>query len=66
MYNISNSLVAWGRGQVETLDSLFGYTVQTSKGKPTNSEFIAARAFKSTIPYWWPSTNEDMVFFNDI
>ncbi|MDK2801084.1 MAG: two-component system, response regulator, stage 0 sporulation protein, partial [Clostridiales bacterium] len=41
MYNISNSLVAWGRGQVETLDSLFGYTVQTSKGKPTNSEFIA-------------------------
>ncbi|MDK2799929.1 MAG: two-component system, response regulator, stage 0 sporulation protein, partial [Clostridiales bacterium] len=33
--------VAWGRGQVETLDSLFGYTVQTSKGKPTNSEFIA-------------------------
>lgn len=38
--------VAWGRGQVETLDSLFGYTVQTSKGKPTNSEFIAMIADK--------------------
>lgn len=38
--------VAWGRGQVETLDNLFGYTVQTSKGKPTNSEFIAMIADK--------------------
>ncbi|MDK2933103.1 MAG: two-component system, response regulator, stage 0 sporulation protein [Clostridiales bacterium] len=38
--------VAWGRGQVETVDSLFGYTVQTSKGKPTNSEFIAMIADK--------------------
>lgn len=33
--------VAWGRGQVETLNSLFGYTIQNNKGKPTNSEFIA-------------------------
>ena len=38
--------VAWDRGEVETLDKLFGYTVQTSKGKPTNSEFIAMIADK--------------------
>lgn len=33
--------VAWGRGQVEVINKLFGYTVHTEKGKPTNSEFIA-------------------------
>lgn len=33
--------VAWDRGDVDTLNSFFGYTVQTDKGKPTNSEFIA-------------------------
>lgn len=33
--------VAWSRGNMDTLDSLFGYTVDVSKGKPTNSEFIA-------------------------
>ncbi len=33
--------VAWDRGDVDTLNSYFGYTVQTSRGKPTNSEFIA-------------------------
>lgn len=33
--------VAWDRGDVETLNSYFGYTVQSSRGKPTNSEFIA-------------------------
>ena len=33
--------VAWSRGKMETLDALFGYTVNTGKGKPTNSEFIA-------------------------
>ena len=33
--------VAWDRGDVDTLTSFFGYTVQTDKGKPTNSEFIA-------------------------
>lgn len=33
--------VAWDRGDVETLQKYFGYTVSTSKGKPTNSEFIA-------------------------
>ena len=33
--------VAWDRGDVETLNSYFGYTVQNNRGKPTNSEFIA-------------------------
>lgn len=33
--------VAWDRGDLETLQKYFGYTVSTSKGKPTNSEFIA-------------------------
>ena len=33
--------VAWSRGKMETLDGLFGYTINTGKGKPTNSEFIA-------------------------
>ena len=33
--------VAWDRGDIETLQSFFGYTVSNLKGKPTNSEFIA-------------------------
>jgi two-component system response regulator (stage 0 sporulation protein A) len=33
--------VAWDRGDIETLNSYFGYTIQNNRGKPTNSEFIA-------------------------
>lgn len=33
--------VAWDRGDTEVLNSFFGYTIANSKGKPTNSEFIA-------------------------
>ncbi len=33
--------VAWTRGEAETINKIFGYTVQSNKGKPTNSEFIA-------------------------
>ncbi|MBR4153908.1 MAG: sporulation initiation factor Spo0A C-terminal domain-containing protein, partial [Paludibacteraceae bacterium] len=33
--------VAWVRGKPETMNNVFGYTVHTGKGKPTNSEFIA-------------------------
>lgn len=33
--------VAFSRGKMETLDAMFGYTISTGKGKPTNSEFIA-------------------------
>jgi two-component system response regulator (stage 0 sporulation protein A) len=38
--------VAWSRGQIDTIDSLFGYTINIGKGKPTNSEFIAMVADK--------------------
>ena len=33
--------VAWDRGDVDVLSSYFGYTIQSERGKPTNSEFIA-------------------------
>ncbi len=36
--------VAWDRGEKETIDELFGYTVSNRRGKPTNSEFIALLA----------------------
>lgn len=38
--------LAWNRGKLETLNNLFGYTIQNDKGKPTNSEFIAIIADK--------------------
>lgn len=38
--------VAWSRGKVDTINSLFGYTIHNDKGKPTNSEFIAMVADK--------------------
>ncbi len=43
--------VAWSRGRMETLDTLFGYTINTGKGKPTNSEFIALIADKIRLKY---------------
>ena len=33
--------VAWDRGDIETLQKYFGYTVNSAQGKPTTSEFIA-------------------------
>jgi two-component system response regulator (stage 0 sporulation protein A) len=33
--------VAWDRGDIDTLNAYFGYTIQNERGKPTNSEFIA-------------------------
>ena len=38
--------VAWDRGDIDTLNSYFGFTVQNDRGKPTNSEFIAMIADK--------------------
>ncbi|MBM7614017.1 two-component system response regulator (stage 0 sporulation protein A) [Alkaliphilus hydrothermalis] len=38
--------VAWSRGKVDTINTLFGYTINNDKGKPTNSEFIAMVADK--------------------
>jgi len=41
--------VAWDRGDVETLQKFFGYTVSGIKGKPTNSEFIAMIADRLSL-----------------
>ena len=38
--------VAWDRGDLDTLQRFFGYTLSKTKGKPTNSEFIALVADK--------------------
>ena len=43
--------VAWDRGDIDTLNSYFGYTVQNSRGKPTNSEFIAMIADNLRLKY---------------
>ena len=43
--------IAWDRGDIETLNSYFGYTVNTGKGKPTNSEFIALITDKITLKF---------------
>lgn len=43
--------VAWDRGDVDTLNSYFGYTVQNTRGKPTNSEFIAMIADNLRLKY---------------
>ncbi|QNM05951.1 sporulation transcription factor Spo0A [Qiania dongpingensis] len=43
--------VAWNRGKMDTIDSLFGYTINTGKGKPTNSEFVALIADKIRLEY---------------
>ena len=41
--------VAWDRGDLDTLQKFFGYTVSNTKGKPTNSEFIALIADKLSL-----------------
>ena len=41
--------VAWDRGDLETLQKYFGYTVNSAKGKPTNSEFIAMIADRLSL-----------------
>jgi two-component system response regulator (stage 0 sporulation protein A) len=43
--------VAWNRGNTDTLNDLFGYTISNGKGKPTNSEFIALIADKIRLEY---------------
>lgn len=43
--------VAWSRGKMDTIHELFGYTVSTGKGKPTNSEFIALIVDKIRLDY---------------
>ncbi|MCD8018914.1 MAG: sporulation transcription factor Spo0A [Clostridiales bacterium] len=43
--------VAWNRGKMDTIHELFGYTIQSGKGKPTNSEFIALISDKIRLEY---------------
>src|SRR5690625_4664741 len=43
--------VAWNRGNIDSITDLFGYTVNVSKSKPTNSEFIAMVADKLRLQY---------------
>ena len=43
--------IAWDRGDIEVLNSFFGYTISTGKGKPTNSEFIALITDKICLKY---------------
>lgn len=43
--------IAWDRGDLEVINSLFGYTVNSGKGKPTNSEFIALITDKLRLQY---------------
>lgn len=43
--------VAWDRGDLETLQKFFGYTVSNAKGKPTNSEFIAMIADRLVLDH---------------
>lgn len=43
--------VAWNRGNTDTLNGLFGYTISNGKGKPTNSEFIALISDKLRLEY---------------
>lgn len=44
--------IAWDRGDVDVLNSIFGYTVHNTRGKPTNSEFVALIADKLRLQYF--------------
>jgi two-component system response regulator (stage 0 sporulation protein A) len=43
--------IAWDRGNIDVLQEYFGYTINTQKGKPTNSEFIALLVDKIRLQY---------------
>ena len=43
--------VSWNRGNVDEFDRMFGYTIDTAKGKPTNSEYIALIADHIRLGY---------------
>ena len=57
--------LAWDRGDCDVLGDMFGYTVQRSKGKPTNSEFIALIADYLRIEYNNISAKNDHYFDMD-
>ena len=43
--------VSWERGNVDTIEKLFGYSVHSNKGRPTNSEYIARIADKVRLDW---------------
>ena len=43
--------VAWSRGNMDTINDMFGYNINTGKGKPTNSEFVALIADRIRLDY---------------
>ena len=51
--------VAWNRGKLDAMEDLFGYSVNSGKGKPTNSEFIALIADKFRLEYRMKGYGED-------
>ena len=51
--------VAWDRGDLDTLQGFFGYTVSNTKGKPTNSEFIAMIADRLSLQMRGTAVNYD-------
>lgn len=56
--------VAWSRGEIDTINKVFGYTVHNDKGKPTNSEFIAMVADKLRLKAklgWWIQFAVDLI-----
>lgn len=55
--------VAWDRGNVETLTSLFGYSVSGTRGKPTNSEFIAMIADRLRLENRPAAHNEVTLYY---
>ena len=56
--------VAWSRGKVELLEEMFGYTISSGKGKPTNSEFIALIADKLRLDYHMNASNIRCIWTN--
>lgn len=51
--------VAWNRGKLDAMEALFGYSSNSGKGKPTNSEFIALIADKFRLEYKMKGYGED-------
>lgn len=54
--------VAWDRGDVDVINSYFGYTVQSTRGKPTNSEFIALISDNLRLRYADNSSEKNLLF----
>ncbi len=49
--------VAWSRNNIDTIKKFFGYTINTERGKPTNSEFIALVADRLRLSYRHPGVH---------